>query len=137
MIRQKKLRQFNGRKRIDIRYRNADEAGFFAELTRHDVKAPYIIIECKNYKSDPDNPEFDQLSGRLNERIGRFGLMVVRNLVDRARMEAHCMDLRIKQEWVLVLDDDDVVAMLEAHLRADVNAVDRRLREKFELLLFN
>jgi len=133
----KEAKQFNGRKRIDIRYRNADEVGFFAELSRHHVKAPYIIIECKNYTSDPDNPEFDQLSGRLNDRVGVFGLMVVRKVVDRARMEAHCLDRRVKQEWILVLDDDDIVAMMEARLRGVGNAVDGRLRQKFELLLFN
>lgn len=133
----KEAKQFSGRKRIDIRYRNVDETGFFAELTRHHIKAPYIIIECKNYASDPDNPEFDQLSGRLNERVGMFGLMIVRNVVDRARMDAHRLDRRVKQEWILVLDDDDVVAMVEAHLRGDANAIDRRLREKLEPLLFN
>lgn len=133
----KEARQFSGRKRIDIRYRNADQTGFFAELARHEIKAPYVIIECKNYSSDPDNPEFDQLSGRLNPRVGMFGIMIVRTITDRKRMDAHRLDRRAKQEWIVVLDDDDIVGMAEAYLAGDTQVVDARLREKFEPLLFD
>jgi hypothetical protein len=133
----KEARQFSGRKRIDIRYRNADQTGFFAELTRHEVKAPYVIIECKNYTADPDNPEFDQLSGRLNPRVGMFGIMIVRTIRDRKRTDAHRLDRRAKQEWIVVLDDNDVIAMVQSHLSGDTPTVDARLREKFEPLLFD
>jgi hypothetical protein len=133
----KEVKQFAGRKRIDIRFRNADRFGFFFELERHEIKAPYVVVECKNYTSDPDNPEFDQLSGRLNPRVGLLGIMVVRSIADRARLDAHRLDRRAKGEWILVLDDQDVVTMLRAHLGGDQLAVDAVLRGKLEPLLFD
>jgi hypothetical protein len=133
----KEQRQFNGRKRIDVVFRNADSTGFFADLSRHSIPAPYIPVECKNYNSDPANPEFDQLSGRLG-LVGMFGLMVVRQIVDRESLDKHRVDRRsAKKEWIVVLDDHDVLAMLAAHLNSDVTAVDAVLRKRFEPLVFD
>ena len=55
----------NGRKRIDLTYTNSAAEGFFHWLSRH-YPAPYLYIKCKNYSSDPANPELDQLGGRFS-----------------------------------------------------------------------
>ena len=55
-----------GRKRIDIIAANTSHCGFFFDICmKYQLRAPKIIIECKNYSSDIENPELDQLAGRL------------------------------------------------------------------------
>jgi len=59
----------NGRKRIDIFFRNSAESGFFSRLVNmHKILCPYVSVECKNYKVDPANPELDQLMGRFSRK---------------------------------------------------------------------
>jgi hypothetical protein len=133
----KQREQSGRRKRIDITFRVQHKIGFLAEVEGQGVRIPYVAIECKNYSSDPDNPEFDQISGRLNERVGRFGMMFVRRIENRARSDAHCQDRRNdKNEWIIVLDDTDVLAMLNAHLKGNMEGVDTVLRSRFETLVF-
>ncbi|MFQ5910320.1 MAG: hypothetical protein ACE5IJ_06320, partial [Thermoplasmata archaeon] len=68
-----------GMKRVDILMRNSSEGGFFAELSSiHEIPAPYIPIECKNYKTDIKNEEVDQLAGRFGRRVGQFGVITYR-----------------------------------------------------------
>jgi hypothetical protein len=105
-----------GRKRIDISCENNATYGFFFRLnTYHKVLCPYVFFECKNYSSDPGNPELDQLNGRFSDRRGRFGILVCRKVEDKKLMLARCRDLLNDQgSYVLVLDDEDVCALLRA-----------------------
>jgi hypothetical protein len=131
-------RHDSGRKRLDIRYRNADRIGFFCDLIeRHGIKAPWIIVECKNYTDDPDNAEYDQLAGRMRDEVGVFGIMAVRQINDAKRMEEYRLHRRNAGRFLLVLDDDDMVAILTAHLAGDEQGVDAVLRRKLETLLVN
>ena len=63
-----------GRKRIDILFDNAAENGFFSRLVNaHRIFAPYVVVECKNYSEDPENPELDQLKGDSAESAATSG----------------------------------------------------------------
>ena len=61
-----------GRKRIDLTFDNAAMEGFFYSLhTIHNTPCQYIMVECKNYSRDIQNPELDQMGGRFG--INREG----------------------------------------------------------------
>lgn len=52
-----------GRKRINIRFTNAANEGFFHALKdAHNMQCPYVFFECKNYAEDPSNEALDQLT---------------------------------------------------------------------------
>lgn len=114
-----------GRKRVDIVCENNAYAGFFFRLnTYHRVLCPYIFFECKNYNEDPGNPELDQLNGRFSDRRGRFGMLVCREVTDKNRMLSRCKDLLNDQSsYVLVLDDEDICALLLAKQEGGDRAV--------------
>jgi len=124
-----------GRKRIDIAFTNRDKTGFFYFLTTvHGIQCPYIFFECKNYGRDVANPEVDQLAGRFSDTRGRFGFLVCRDISDRDTLARRCRDLvRDKHEFILVLTDQDISALLMMKSRQDHTAIDdyldRRLAE--------
>jgi len=125
----------NGRKRIDITYTNVAEDDFFAWL-RNNMPVPYVVIECKNYNGDPANPELDQLSSRFSPRRGRFGIMVVRHIENKDLFEQRCHDTANDDRgFIIVLDDSDLVALVEA-VKSELK--DRRLnllRDKYRKLV--
>jgi hypothetical protein len=60
-----------GRKRVDIKFTNAGERGFFKRiLEAAQTRAISVLIECKNYERRLANPELDQLSGRFGHQRG-------------------------------------------------------------------
>ena len=126
-----------GRKRIDIACENNARHGFFFTLnTLHRVVCPYILFECKNYGSDPGNPELDQLNGRFSDRRGRFGMLICRTVADKDLMLKRCKDiLHDHSSYVLVLDDDDICALLTQKHRGD-EAVSDYLNHLLRLLVF-
>ncbi|GAH38940.1 unnamed protein product, partial [marine sediment metagenome] len=82
-----------GRGRIDIRFQNKNEPGFFKNLKElRDIKCPTIPVECKNCSQDPGNPEFDQLSGRLKPNRGMFGILICRKIENKEKTIDHCKD---------------------------------------------
>jgi hypothetical protein len=103
-----------GRKRIDIRFDNAADSGFFSKLVnQHKVFAPYVMVECKNYSEDPSNPELDQLRGRLGRKRGNFGLLVCRKVDDSELMLKRCKDIvNGSDQVIIVLEDGDIREML-------------------------
>ncbi len=104
-----------GRKRVDIVADNYAREGFFFRLNSyHNIQCPYVFFECKNYSSDPANPELDQLNGRLSPRRGKFGMLFCRKVENKSLMLDRCRDvLHDHGSYLLVLDDDDVCALLE------------------------
>jgi len=104
----------DGRKRIDIVFQNAAREGFFFELPNNkNVPSGYIAVECKNYTSDPANPELDQLAGRFSTNRGRFGLLVCRNLKDKNKFFQRCKDTaRDGRGFIIPLDDSDIKQLL-------------------------
>lgn len=127
----------SGRRRVDIVFRNAAEDGFFAEIqTVHQIHAPRIWIECKNYSRDLGNPEVDQIGGRLGPRRGRFGLLACRSTQDYQLLADRAADiLRNDGKWIVVLTDDDLLQIAQASIDADRLAADRVLRQRFDELL--
>jgi len=107
---ERKEAPMNGaRKKIDILYRNRFEPGFFRSLRDdHGIACPYIPFECKNYNGDPANPELDQLAGRLTQRIGKLGILLCRGIDDARAVEDRCRGFKAKEEYLLVLTDNDL-----------------------------
>lgn len=130
----KEVLQFGGRKRIDIVYQNVASAGFFFDLhSRHQVPVASVMVECKNYAASLKSPEFDQLSGRLNPRVGAFGILVCRKVANRRSITARCHDYLAKGENLIVLDDVDLESLIRLAVVGDAiginDSVERRFRE--------
>lgn len=117
------------RKRIDITYTNNANSGTFYRIhTHHHVTALYVMVECKNYSSDPANPELDQLSSRFSANRGRFGLLVARQFKDRELFLERCRDTaRDQRGIVLPLVDEDFFAMLTLIENRGRHRIDRYL----------
>lgn len=113
-----------GRKRIDIVFNNSDKSGFFHSLNGvYHIKCPKIIVECKNYGKEIGNPEVDQINGRLNDRRGKFGIIICRSIENKSRLISRCKDLiNDNGNYIIVLDDKDIVELLE--LRDKKNEVE-------------
>jgi hypothetical protein len=125
-----------GRKRVDIKFTNADEAGFFrrmAELPQ--TRSVNVFFECKNYSRDLGNPELDQLIGRLSPIRGKLGFILCRALEDEALMLERCRDaVRSDHGFVIVLTDeivDELLGLVEARQR---HRISERLHIEFARL---
>lgn len=121
-----------GRGRVDIRYLNRNEKGFFKNLKdMRDILCPTISVECKNYHDDIGNPEFDQLAGRLNDKRGRFGLLICRKVSNRKKTIGHCHDHLDDDKYIVVLDDRDMVQLSKFKEQGD-DEVDDFMERKIE-----
>lgn len=104
-------REINGgRKRIDISFDNTADRGIFARLRQDPFMiAREVMIECKNYTHDLENPELDQLIGRFDPRRGRFGIITCRSISDKNKISARCTDaFQSQQGVVVILTDQDI-----------------------------
>lgn len=100
-----------GRKRLDVFWPNQALHEVFAWLGSR-YNARNVIGECKNYSSDPKNPEVDQLLGRFSPARGEFGLLLCRKVTNRERATARSRDAFIAGRGLaLILDDEDVATM--------------------------
>ena len=103
-----------GRKRIDVSYTNAASMGFFGWVSKHHPAAN-IVVECKNYRGDPANPELDQLSGRFSPSRGQVGILVCRSFKDKDTFWERCRDTaRDGRGWIIPLDDEDLGELVAA-----------------------
>ena len=122
-----------GRKRIDIAFKNAATEGFFnVALQSPQMRCIELPIECKNYSKDAANPELDQLCGRFSHVRGFLGILASRNATNRTRLVERCKDAAIhRNQFVLPILDDDIIAMLELVENGERSVIDRYLRELF------
>jgi hypothetical protein len=127
----------DGRKRIDIYFRNSAESGFFSRLVNmHKVHCPYVVVECKNYSEDPSNPELDQLMGRFSRKRGMFGLLVCRDLQEPDKMLKRLQDVVNNTEGVIiVLTDTDMMRLVELKKGNFNDEINTFLDEKLKPIL--
>lgn len=119
-----------GRKRVDIAYTNTANKGFFNWLTIQRHPCSYIFVECKNYQSDPSNPEIDQICGRFSPLRGKVGILVCRSFINKGKFLERCRDAAIQRhEFVIALDDDDLKLLTKEAKEAVVH--DRRQLDLF------
>ena len=126
-----------GRKRIDIVYANNSTGGFFFNRRAEArTSASRIIVECKNYQKEMENPELDQIAGRFSPARGRLGLLIGRSFDNRERFIARCRDTaREDKGFVIALVDDDIIEMLNAVRGGQRPEINRILERKFGELL--
>jgi hypothetical protein len=104
-------RQNQGRKRVDIKFTNNGGLGFFGWLQKS-FQCPDVFVECKNYSSDPGNPEVDQLLGRLGAETGVVGVLCVRSVDNEDLLIARCRDAFFRdRKIILPLRDADLIAL--------------------------
>jgi hypothetical protein len=119
-----------GRKRVDIRYVNQAESGFFHWVREvHHVPSSLVVVECKNYTGPLSNPEFDQLTGRFSRERGQLGVLCYRGFADeKDKVMRRCHDAALDgRGYVLPLDDED--------LRRLVDTRDETGETQFEFLI--
>jgi hypothetical protein len=115
LIHPRKEREIHdGRKRVDITMENSAASGVFERLHRvRKVPCGNIFIECKNYSSDPANPELDQLAGRFGVNRGKAGILLCRTFEDRDLFVQRCTDTVLDDRGLIIpLSDTEVLELL-------------------------
>ncbi|WP_161627276.1 hypothetical protein [Nocardiopsis gilva] len=108
-----------GRKRVDIRYTNTSDRGFFSWLRTHQIPCKYIFMECKNYSRDLGNPELDQISSRFSPLRGTFGIISCRSFENKELFLKRCRDTALDQRgYIVLLDDSDLIELVESAVEA-------------------
>ena len=127
------------RKRIDIRFDNAATEGIFFRLSNNmGLPCPYIMMECKNYSSDPANPELDQLAGRFSPNRGRVGFLLCRTIDDMERFINRCIDtFRDDRGLIVPLTDDDVIDLLRNYDNWNSNYIDQYISNRVRQISIN
>jgi hypothetical protein len=128
-----------GRKRIDIVFDNASRDGVFRRLSEN-MRLPcqYIFIECKNYSSDPTNPELDQLSGRFSVNRGKVGFLLCRTIDNFDLFIARCRDTyRDDRGLIIPLVDADIITMLENIINHNFTFFDGFVSERIRSITIN
>ena len=137
MYPQKEHEVHSGRKRIDITFHNVATEGFWHTLcTSPTIAATTIMIECKNYSNDIENPELDQMSGRFSNLRGWFGIILSRQFVQKDLFYERCKDTaKDGRGIVLCLDDADIITLLTLVKEGKRNQMDRFLTQKYQLII--
>jgi hypothetical protein len=117
-----------GWKRVDIKFTNADEAGFFRRMAESpQTRSVIVFFECKNYSRDLGNPELDQIVMRLSPIREKLGFVLCRTLVDGPLMLERCRDAaRDGHGFVIVLTDakiDELLELIESGQRHRISDV--------------
>jgi hypothetical protein len=130
-----------GNERLEhIRYDNTAGYGFFYWLGQH-YRAATVVVECKNYSGDPANPELDQLSGRFSAKRGQFGLLVCREITDKALFLKRCKDTANDDRgYIIPLDDADLQSLVDDAISnrdkpRDARAAYPLIKRRFDTLI--
>lgn len=130
--------QHRGRKRIDTIFTNSAKEGFFKELPKKykDIDMNYIIVEAKNFFDDPENPEFDQLNGRLNKRVGNFGILICRTVKKRKLCLERSQSYLDNDNYIICLSDDDLIQLLKLSREGLDEEINDTMDNIFKSLIF-
>lgn len=133
----KEVKMYDGRKRVDIVFDNFDKNGFFAFIRdSYYIYCPKIFIECKNYSSDPANPEIDQLLGRLGKINGKLGILICREIENKNLLLQRCKPhIAADDKYILFLTDDDIIKLLNLKSENKENEIFEFLAEKWDSLV--
>jgi hypothetical protein len=131
-----KLDMYKKRKITDTVYTNA--GGFFTQMAgTSGIQCPYILLEAKNYAFDLENPEFDQISGRLINEVGKFGLLVCRTVDDEKAVKERCETfLTDNRKHVIVLTDNEILYLLDLRADSDTRGINDFMDRKIRSLRF-
>lgn len=129
----------DGRKRIDLTFDNASESGIFYRLSNNfELPSQFIYVECKNYSSDPTNPEIDQLSGRFSPNRGKVGFLLCRTINNFERFLQRCKDTyRDNRGLIIPLTDEDIIGLLENHNERNNSHLDIFLSDRIRSIMTN
>ena len=123
-----------GRGRIDVKFQNQNKPGFFKNAKdMRNILCPEVFVECKNYE-DLENPDFDQLAGRLNSMRGQLGILVCRRIGNRNKSIAMCKDRLKDSKYIIVLDDSDLAALWQKKSKGNEQVDDYMEEELAELV---
>lgn len=100
----------DGREIIDITFMNAATAGFWSDVKQRYGNA-LVVFELKNM-ADLGNEEYQQLSSRLSDIKGMFGVLVARRS-DHLDLQRAYRRLHQERKVILTLTDEDITKMLE------------------------
>lgn len=132
-IPKREVKMHGSRKRVDLTFSNTATGGFFEFAAKH-YPAANILFECKNYSTDPENPEIDQLLGRFSPSRGKLGFLVCREIKDRRAFVERCIGAAADdQGWVIGLDDRDLLRLSE--IAFDQGTVLKFLKDRLDELV--
>lgn len=122
---------------IDIRFQNRNAPGFFKNAKElYDIKCPTIPIECKNYSKDISNPEFSQMSSRLDNPVrGMLGIIACRHINNKKRILEKCWDKKKNNKYVIVLEDKDLERLVRLRIREDREGIDDYMVDKLNQVI--
>jgi hypothetical protein len=129
----------DGRKRIDISFDNASNDGIFYRLAENmNHPCQYIFIECKNYSSDPANPELDQLSSRFSGRRGRVGFLLCRSFTNKELFLRRCKDTYKDDRGIIIpIADEDIISLLDNFSENDDSYLEKYLSDIIREITIN
>jgi hypothetical protein len=126
----------NETQRVDITFQNDKEVGFFKRLDEgYHITCPNIYFECKNYKEDIANIELGQMSLRLNDKRGQFGIIVCRNIKNINKIKDRQNDLIKKGMYIIVLADKDIKKLVKFKLNGKEEEMNDLLEDKLKVLV--
>lgn len=128
-----------GRKRIDITFDNAASNGILHRLSdKMKLPCQYVFVECKNYSSDPENPELDQLAGRFSVNRGTVGFLVCRSFKNRQLFIERCRDTyKDGRGLIIPLADQDIITLLDNHNEYNDAFLDKYLSDLIREITIN
>ena len=130
----------NGKKRVDICFRNEPETKSFFYWLRESYRifSPRIVVECKNYSKDIANDDLDQLKGRFNQYMGRFGILCCRKIEDKKLLQSRLTDIMKEgnRNYIMVLVDEDINKLLAYKKNNQDNEINELLAEKMDDIIY-
>ena len=89
------------------------------------------MVECKNYSTDPENPELDQLSGRFSPNRGMAGFLLCRDINNINLFIDRCKDTyKDRRGLIIPFDDSDVIELLNYAQVLDYSNIDKYISSR-------
>jgi hypothetical protein len=122
-----------------LTFDNAAIDGIFYRLSQNmGIPCQYIMVECKNYSSDIQNPELDQLAGRFSPNRGQVGFLVCRTIDNFDLFINRCKDTyRDNRGLIIPLTDSDLIGLLNNHNENFSNYSERFFSDRIRDITMN